>query len=249
MHVPHALILLGWLLVPLVGSSQADTLLLAQDEHFILGDAGEDPSPDLNAYGAFVLDLGGDSIRSCGQFPCTGWVEDRYPNGRLKHRGFYDSGRLTVYKNYHPNGAIEREYKAIDEVKSVMRSWHSNGMPRSETRFADGASYLYEDHYLNGQLRYAEERDRNEPFFVRMELYAASGEPISLLKLMDRSRREFDQQEFHPGGKLKCTGHSRYNAAHMDCQRIGMWTYFNPTGKKVREEDYIDGKVHAERNF
>lgn len=249
MKVLHAPFLFGGLLIPMAGRAQPDTLLLAQDEHFIMGDAGEDPSPDLNVYGNFVAQLGGDSVRVCGQFPCTGWVEDRYPNGQLKHRGYYDSGKLTVYKTYHPNGVLERDYKSIDDVKSVMRTWHSNGMIRSETRFARGETYLYEDHYVNGQLRYAEERDRKEPYFVRLELYAATGEPISVLRIVDRGTAEFEQEEYHPGGALKCKGRSRYNPARMDTQRVGMWTYFDAGGKKVREEDYIDGKVHAERNY
>lgn len=249
MKVLNALFLGGGLIMSMVVRAQPDTMLLAQDEHYIMGDTGDDPSPDLNVYGNFVAQLGGDSVRSCGQFPCTGWVEDRYPNGQLKHRGYYADGRLTLYKTYHPNGILEREYKPIDEVKSLMRTWHRNGVLRSETRFARGEAFAYEDHYVNGQLRYAEERDRNEPYFTRMELYAATGEPISLLRIVDRSAAEFEQQEYHPGGTLKCKGRSRYNPTRMDSQRIGLWTYFDASGKKVREEDYIDGKVHAERTY
>ena len=228
--------------------AQHDTLLLAQDEHYVMGDAGEDPSPDLNAYEAFNSPLGGDSVRTCGEHPCIGWVEDLYPNGGLKHRGYYDGGKLTVYKNFHPNGSIEREFKGIDAVKCVLRTWHANGNPRSETRYADGVAYHYEDHYVNGQLRYAEERHRSEPCFTRMELYAADGKPISLLR-KGGGKLEFEQEEFHPGGALKCKGASRFVPARMDTQRFGTWTYFDTNGTKVREEDYVDGKVQASRTF
>lgn len=237
--------LLGGVLTQAV-VAQPDTLLLAQDEHYVMGDAGEDPSPDLNAYEAFNGPLGGDSVRFCGVHPCIGWVEDHYPNGALKHKGYYDAGRLAVYKNYHPGGAIEREFKAVDAVKSMLRTWHVNGNVRSVTRYADGMAYQYEDHYVNGQLRYLEERHRSEPCFTRMELYAADGKPISLLRT-GKGRLTFDQEEFHPGGALKCKGVSRFNPVRMDTQRVGTWTYFDADGRKVREEDYIDGKVHAVR--
>ena len=237
-----------WALLGLSTWAQHDTLLLAQDEHYVMGDAGEDPTDDLNAYESFNAQLGGDSIRFCGEHPCIAWVEDHYPDGKLKHRGYYDAGRLTVYKNYHTNGAVERDYKAVDAVKSTLRTWHSNGTERSLTRYADGVSYYYEDHYVNGQLRYLEERHRSEPCFTRMELYAADGKPISLLR-EGKGKLVFEQEEFYPGGALKCKGGSRFNPARMDTQRMGTWTYFDAHGAKVKEEDYVDGKVHTTRSF
>ena len=224
-------------------SAQHDTLILVHDEHFVLGDVGEDPSPDLYAYEALNKALGGDSVRSCSNHPCIGWVEDNYPNGTLKHRGYYDQGHLTVYRNYHPNGILEREFKAIDPVKSVLRTYHVNGQLRSEARYANGVAISYEDHYLDGVLRYAEERHRSEPYFIRMDLFAADGKPISTLQLVDKKRVEFDQKEFHPGGALKCAGRARYDPSRMDTQRVGTWTYYDISGAVVRSEDYQDGKV------
>jgi antitoxin component YwqK of YwqJK toxin-antitoxin module len=227
--------------------AQPDTVLLAYDDHYMIGDAGDDPSSDLNAYEAFNAALGGDSVRMCGGFPCIGRVEDQYPNGTLKHRGSYADGRLVVYRNFHPNGQVEREFKAIDATRSVQRSWHANGTIRSEVHYADGAVYRYEDHYLNGQLRYAEERGRKDPYFIRMDLYAADGKPISLLALVDKRKLIFEQKEFFPGGALKASGRSQYDTQRMDSRRIGTWSFYDPSGRLVREEEYVDGKVHATR--
>ena len=224
-------------------TAQPDTLILLQDEHYVLGELGDDPSPDLYAYEALNKALGGDSVRTCSGHPCIGWVEDKYPDGTLKHRGYYDQGRLTVYRNYYPNGKLERDFKPVDAVKSVLRTYHSNGQLRSEARYADGISISYEDHYLNGALRYAEERHRSEPYFTRMDLFAADGQPISLLQLVDRKMIEFEQKEYHPGGALKCQGRARYNPSRMDTQRIGTWTYYDATGAVARAEDYQEGKV------
>lgn len=227
--------------------AQHDRSLLSHDEHFVIGDMGDDPSPDLHAYEVMNALLGGDSVRLCGGHPCVGWVEDQYPGGGLKHRGYYDRGQLTIYKNYHPSGTMEREFRSMDAVKSVLRTYHANGRLRSETRFADGRSFFYQDHYVDGTLRYAEERHRTEPYFLRMDLFAADGHPISTLQLADTKRVEFVQREFHPGGALRSEGRARYDRSRRDTQRIGTWTYFDRAGVVVRHEDYEAGRVAAVR--
>lgn len=213
------------------------------DDHYEIGDVGVDPSAELDHYENFNTSLGGDSIRLCDGQPCIGWVEDVYPDGMIKHKGYYDTGELVVYKNYHPNGALEREFKQLDAVKSIMRSYHDNGMLRSNERYADGAAYEYTDYYVDGKIRYEEVKHRKQPYYITMNLYAADGNPISKLQLVDKRKIEFSQQEFHPGGALKCEGRARYDQARMDAQRIGTWNYFDTSGGVVKEEDYDNGKL------
>ncbi|MEO8591442.1 MAG: hypothetical protein ABI432_18825 [Flavobacteriales bacterium] len=244
-----SLVLVSTVLLLGHAAAQAEQPLLAQDEHYVMGDTGEDPAPDLNAYSALIKPLGGDSVRQCNGHPCIGWVEDHYPDGTLKHRGYYDAGQITVYRNYFPDGTLERDFRGIDDVKSVMRTYHRNAQPRSEARYADGVAYQYKDYYVSGQLRYEEERDRDAAYFIRMDLYAADGQPISLLHQVDRKKAEFEQKEYFPGGALKSSGHSCYNPARMDSQRIGTWTYYDTAGRLIREEDYVDGKVHTARDL
>jgi antitoxin component YwqK of YwqJK toxin-antitoxin module len=228
-------------------AAQPEQELLAQDEHYVMGDVGADPSPDLNVYEAFNGAIGGDSVRLCGGHPCIGWVEDNYPDGTLKHRGYYDQGRLTLYKNYHINGAVEREFRSTDAVKSTLRTYHGNGQLRSETRFVDGVSVSYHDHYVNGVLRYAEERHRSEPYFIRMDLFAADGHPISTLQLVDKKSVEFEQREYHPGGALRAVGRAQYDPARMDTRRINTWIFYDVAGTVVKEEDYLDGRIASMR--
>jgi len=235
------------LLFSAIVPAQPGLKTLAQDEHYSMGDTGEDPSPDLNAYESMNKALGGDSVRLCGGHACLGWVEDKYPDGTLKHRGYYDEGRLTLYRNYHPDGTLERDFKAIDAVKSVERIYHANGNLRSEAKYAEGVCIQYEDHYLDGKLRYSEERHRKEPYFLRMDLFDAEGRPVSLLELVDKKRVEFEQKEYHPGGLLKAQGRARYDPKRMDTQRIGTWIYYGKDGAVVKSEEYMDGRVAAVR--
>ena len=223
--------------------AQSDSLVPFMDEHYVMGDAGEDPSPELHAYDRLNKALGADSVRLCGVSPCSGWVEDHYQDGMLKHRGHYQDGHLLLYRNYYSTGALEREFRQVDAIRSLMRTYHPNGILRSEARYVDGAIISYQDNYLNGQLRYTEERDRKEGFFTRMDLFTAAGEPVSLFQLVDRKQLEFEVKEYYPGGVLKITGRARYDRSRMDTQRMGVWQHFGPDGAALREDRYQDGKL------
>ena len=222
-------------------SHAQSTDLIDQADYFILDDVRPDPS--LEVYDRFNHAIGGDSIRLCGEFPCIGWVEDKWENGAMKHRGYYDDGKLVIYKNHHASGDLEREYKGIDARKSVMRTFFSGAGLRSETKYVDGNAIEYKEHYVNGKLRYHEEKHRSEPYYLRMDLYAADGMPISLMQLIDKKKVEFQIKEYHPSGALKCEGRARYDRSRMDSQRIAVWRSYDKAGALLREEEYQDGRI------
>ncbi len=163
------------------------------------------------------------------------------------HRGYYEQGRLSVYRNYHPAGGLEREFRSSDALTSVLRSSHASGNLRSETRYRYGRVGVYQDGYLTGARRFAEERHRTEPYYLRMDLYNDDGTPVSLLQLVDRKRVEFVLREYFPDGSLKCEGRARYVPSRMDTQRIGTWSYYDEAGGMLRQEDYRDGRVAVVR--
>lgn len=234
----------GLVLVVLVAQAQHDTLVLAHDELVALPETADDPTAGVEGYEALVGTLGGDSVRLCQGYSCSGWVEDHYPDGAMKHRGFYQEGQLVIFKNFHPTGAVEREFKVLDNVKSQLRTYYASGQMRSETRYVHGVALEYADHYPNGQLRYAEEKHRSEPYYLRMDLYRPDGKPISTLELVDKRTVTFELAEYWPDGKVRCKGQARYNPNRMDTQRTGTWTYYDQAGAARFDEAYVDGKVH-----
>ncbi len=224
-------------------AAQADETLLVYDEYWHLdtlvgADEAIDPYAGLNSA------LGGDSVRYCSGTPCSGWVEDHYPDGSLKHRGYYGEGRLITYRNHHPNGQLEREFKLKDNTRCSMRIYHDNGTLRSEAHYVDGASRTYSEHYTNGRLRYTEEKHPSLPCYVVMDLFAPDGQAVNSLHLVDKKRMVFDQREYWPNGQVRASGRSQFNKQRYDSQRIGAWTYYDTAGKPQREEHYVDGKVH-----
>ncbi|MCC6400749.1 MAG: hypothetical protein IT227_08295 [Flavobacteriales bacterium] len=227
--------------------AQDDLALMAADAFPIDPALLEDPAAAIADYEVYNPVTGGDSVRLCNGHPCIGWVEDHHANGALRHKGYYVDGRLTLYKNHHPDGTLEREFRSVDALRAVLRTFHTNGQPATESRFVDGTVLHYQEHYRNGQLRYAEEKHKSGAYYERMDLFASDGSPISTLELVDKRRVEFLQREYHPGGLVRCEGRARYNPQRMDTQRIGTWTYRGPDGSTVRTEEYVDGKVHAVR--
>lgn len=247
MNSMRTCVVVACIVLPYLLTAQPELVVLTPDQHRMESTEGSDPHPELNGYDRFNPRTGGDSTRRCAAGPCSGWVEDRYADGALKHRGMYSDGALVVYRNYYPNGVLEREFKQQDAIKCVMRTYHSNAMLRSEARYADGVAFQYRDHYADGSLRYAEERHRKEPYYLRMDLYAPTGDPVSLLRLIDRKRAEFELKEYYPGGHVRSEGRARYDPRRLDTQRVGTWRHYDADGTLLREEDHVDGKVHTVR--
>jgi antitoxin component YwqK of YwqJK toxin-antitoxin module len=225
--------------------AQGDTtFMLVADEQTVQGDAVDDATEPMELYEPLNAALGGDSVRMCDGLGCVGWVEDHYPNGTLKHRGYYKDGTLLVYSNYHPSGTLEREFKVVSNTKCFLRTYHDNGHVRSEVNYVNGDALTYADYYASGKLRYQEEKHPEHPYYKRMDLYAEDGKPISTLQIVDKKRVIFEQKEFWSNGQVKCAGRSQFSPRRFDSLRIGEWMYFSENGKPERKETYIDGKVH-----
>jgi hypothetical protein len=79
---------------------------------------------------------------------------------------------------------------------------------------------------------------------MMMDLFGPDGTPASTLKLVDKKRVVFEQQEFWPNGRLRASGRSQFNKHSYDTQRIGAWTWYDMNGVPDVEQRYVDGKVH-----
>ncbi len=241
---PPGLVVIFLFGAPACVLAQPDTMVLSADDLIPGTDSLADETEPMDMYEPLNAALGGDSVRSCGGYGCIGWVEDHYPTGELKHRGYYKDGQLLVYRNYHTNGHMEREFKVIDNTRCFMRTYHDNGAVRTEVTYTNGVAMAYSDHYPNGQLRYQEEKHPSLPYYLIMDLFAPDGKPISTLHLTDKKKNVFEQNEYWPNGQLKCAGRSQFMPARHDSQRIGDWTFYDQNGDPLKQERYIDGKAH-----
>ena len=107
--------------------------------------------------------LGGDTVRNDQDgYAANGYLEDFYTTGQLLHKGFYVDGQLKVYKNYYPNGKVERNFRMVDLKKSKMDIFYKDGTPKSKIVYVGSEALKWEDYYPNGTLEFIEVYDKRE---------------------------------------------------------------------------------------
>lgn len=203
----------------------------------------------ITLYAPMIERLDGDSVRRCGDSKCNGWVEDYYENGQLMHRGYYNLGHLTLFKNYYPDGTLERSFKCIDDYKSVLKTYYPSGSPRSEVKYQGSDAMKWTDYYANGNMEYQEVYDRKLEFFTERSSYYENGQPENLLVLEKKKDHLYTETVYHPNGQIKEQGAVQYYDELMDYIRIKVWKVYDENGTLIKEQDYVYGKVNSEKTF
>lgn len=72
--------------------------------------------------------------------PFSGWLVERYPDGRHRSRSRLVDGVLQgVSEGWHPDGTLQiREYYAAGVCEGLRTRWHTNGVVMSQTIFVAG---------------------------------------------------------------------------------------------------------------
>jgi antitoxin component YwqK of YwqJK toxin-antitoxin module len=208
-----------------------------------------DETYGIRLYEPLNMSLQGDSVRLCQGYACQGWVEDHYESGTLLHKGYYLDGQLKVYKNYYPDGILEREFKAIDAYRCQMKLYHPNGLLKSDIKYQDGAPLVWTDYHSNGKMSYYEEYGKSQTWHVAKRAYFEDGSPEFLLELADKKKLTYSRKEYHKPNVLKAEGEMAFNEGIMDYVKTGKWVYYNESGTAVREEIYQAGSVVKEKTY
>jgi len=208
-----------------------------------------DPQYGILMYEPLNGRLGGDSVRNCDGYGCSGWVEDFYDDNAKIHRGYYVEGALTIYKNFYPNGQVEREFRIIDDYKSVSKVYYDDGILKSEVRYQGRESFKWTDYYPNGQKEYFETYNKGFEYYLEQSSYYRDGKPESQLILENKKKLIFDKKDYFKNGSVKEAGKIRYNTDLFDYQKIGKWELYSDAGKLVSEQFYENGKMEKEKNY
>ncbi|MBI4931970.1 MAG: hypothetical protein HY841_14515 [Bacteroidetes bacterium] len=202
-----------------------------------------DSAYGINAYEALNFGIGGDSTRNDGKgYAAQGWIEDIYPDGKTLHKGYYIDGQLKAYKNFFPNGQVEREFKMTDLNKSAMNVFYQDGKPRSSIVYIGSNVIKEEDYYSSGQLEYIEEYDKKGEYYTQRKFYSQNGKPTSLLELTDPKRKIYSSKEYYDSGNIKEEGPMIYNEAMGDYQKNGKWKFYDENGKLKEEKSFAKGE-------
>lgn len=203
----------------------------------------------IKLYERLNLSLKGDSMRYCGGYSCSGWIEDKYENGKLLHKGFYRDGQLQVYKNYYPDGTLEREFKGIDAYSSAMKLYHPNGKLKSEIKYQGSEVLEWTDYNKEGVMVHQEKWSKKLDYKEIDKTFFQDGSEEFSLEIVDKKKLIFNQKEYHKPGVLKAEGQVSFSMAKYDYQKIGKWIYYDQSGKPVKEEIWTNGTLTKEKSL
>jgi len=201
-------------------------------------------SNDVGEYEMLTPLLGGDSVRLANGRPVGGQIKDFYSDGTLKHKGFYSAGKLTSsYKNYYPNGVLERSFKAKGTSGCILELFYSNSKPRLHMEYSKGNIIEYIEYYPNGQKASHEKYNKKGEMYEFNRTYYPSGQIKMDMVLTDSKRRIFTEKIYWSNGTIKQEGKKFFNKVISDYQKNGSWRLYMKDGKLLRTEEYYFGDL------
>ncbi|MEI6764049.1 MAG: hypothetical protein WCM76_00325 [Bacteroidota bacterium] len=233
----------------LPGLSQIDTVSLKTEQSAITPD-NDTVDDGIYNYDKYCAIMGGDSTLISRGMKYTGLYKDYYPDGKIKHKGYYDLGKVTtVFTNYYENGQIERVFKAKGMNSGLLLCYYQDGALKSRVAYTAGESTKWEDFYRNGKTEFCEEFSGNMEYYLYMRFYYPDGKPQILFELTDKKTRTYSHKEFWPSGKVKEEGIKVQNRSMNDYMQEGTWYYYSEDGKLILEEEYSKGKLISDKSY
>ncbi|MCB0402271.1 MAG: hypothetical protein KDD41_09330 [Flavobacteriales bacterium] len=209
-----------------------------------------DPQYGITMYEPLNMMLGKDTVRNDQNgYAANGYLEDYYTTGQLMHKGFYVDGQLKIYKNFYPNGNVERNFRLVDLKKSRMTLYYEDGTVKSEITYIMSEAIKWEDYYKNGQLEFVEEYDKSMQYYKFKANYFENGSPENTLEMTDKKKLVYTQSYYYANGNLKEQGEMQYDKAMFDYKRIGSWKLFNESGVPTKLQKYASGDVVSEKDL
>jgi len=231
-------------------SSTAFFLLISVFSHAQVkkGDTREfkavyDSTYGINIYEPLNMNTGGDSTRNdIKGYALQGWMEDFYPDGKVLHKGYYIDGQLKAYKNYYPNGQLEREFKMMDLSKCGLSVYYDDGKTKSLITYLEKNAIKEEDYFRSGQLEYIEEYDKKCVYYLQRKFFNQNGKPTSILELIDTRKLIYDSKEYFDAGNVKEEGQVIFNESMGDYQKNGKWKFYLENGTIKEEKIFTKGE-------
>jgi antitoxin component YwqK of YwqJK toxin-antitoxin module len=183
--------------------------------------------------------LDGDSVRKCGVYACQNWQIDEYTTGQMLHKGFYLDGQLRSYKNYYPNGNLEREFVAADNFNSFVKLYYPNGQLKSSIKYKDGQPKDWIDYYQDGKVMYEEKTNNKQEYYLYQKYYYESGAPEKIMEIKDKKTMIFTYVEYYADGKVKLMGEKIFEGGQY--VNHGEWKYFDAKGAQAKAEKWDHG--------
>ncbi|KAB1064730.1 toxin-antitoxin system YwqK family antitoxin [Salibacter halophilus] len=221
--------------------------VIAQPQNFTADSI--DSEYGIEYYKRYNSFLGGEEQRMCNGSPCNEQIEDQYKNGKLLHKGYYTEGQLVTFKNYYPDGTVERDFKRVSPVKCKIAKYYPDGKPKSEVTYFNGNPIEWTDYYPSGQVEFNEEYDRNYQYYELQESFYKNGQHQFVLELEKKRKMLYSKKEYYEDGTLKAEGEMKFNEATRVYMKINWWTYYNEQGEATVKKEYVNNGVVTEKEM
>jgi antitoxin component YwqK of YwqJK toxin-antitoxin module len=203
-----------------------------------------DPDYGIQLYDKLIFALGGDSVRYNKKgYNIQGWIEDYYTTGTVIHKGFYEDGQLKVFKNFYPNGNVERSFRIMDMKRCEMIEYYQDGKVKSEILFYESNAQKQVDYFENGVVSYIEESEKSNAYLFKRNSYNESGNPTIIFEIIDKKKKLYTHKEYFDNGKLKEEGEMKFSIDASDYIKEGNWAYYDESGKLLKKEKYHNGSI------
>jgi len=201
-----------------------------------------DPEYGITMYDKLNFEIGGDSVRNDKKgYAQQGWIDDIYESGSILHKGFYEDGHLKAYKNFYPNGNVERVFKIVDFKRCNMQLFYPDGKIKSDVTYYETNPQIWTDYYANGQIEYTEENAKSMEYLIQRKSYSEDGKPQELFEMIDPKKKLYSKKEYYENGNIKAEGQMRFSPSAVDYQKDGTWKNYDESGK-VTTEQWIKGE-------
>lgn len=200
-----------------------------------------DPEAGIIIYDKLNTVLEGDSTRhDKNGYAANDWVMDYYESGQLLHKGYYQEGKVKNYKNYFPDGKLERDFRYTNFTDSKMQIFYPDGKLRSETIFEGSTVVKSIDNFPDGTPEFTEEYKKGQLLYRRF--YFAPGKPESIIEAIEGKKNMYTKKEYHENGNLKEEGLLKFSKNLQDFRKEGKWKVYNSKGELSAEEEYVNGQ-------
>jgi antitoxin component YwqK of YwqJK toxin-antitoxin module len=189
-------------------------------------------------YGIEIFDrfnsyLDGDSVRKDSKgVLCLGWVVDRYDDNTILHRGYYVDGKLKVYKNYYPNGQLERAFKLKGAFGACMAKYFADGKLKSNVVYNNGLVVSEKDFTETGKLTYLEKSNSRKNYLLAKVSYYENGNIEFDTKLVNKKHNEYFHKQYYENGLLQEEGILVFKSSLNDFEKKGVWKVYNEKGEE-----------------
>ena len=192
----------------------------------------------INIYEPLNIYLSSDSTRIEKGYAINGWKEDHYTNGQLLHRGYYLDGQLKVYKNYYPDGKLERSFKNYETYKSKEILNYLSGEKKRVSYYLNNFAIEKIYYNLNGKIEYHEKFNEDLVSLEKKIKYYENGNKKEEQILNNEKKKTYSFSEYFIDGTVKTKGQLKFDNELKNYNKFGKWIHYKNSGEIEKKNQY-----------